>query len=267
MDLFYGHGMIASKHYHAINKACNFTCGPEIKACSGPLSAECNSLISTVSNALGEYNIYNIYDTCGTGNMTTSSASSSAAAAAGDVGRPGWGTLLQHLERHQNTNTNVIEVGGGPPFAYPCGTGAAVNAWMNSPTVRTAINMPQKGFYGGRGWPIGGMRYNTYTHASIDLWPSLIEKFRVVIYNGDVDACVPYNGNEDWTSGLGLTVAEDWRPWSAGTVPAGYVTTYETSGPANFTFVTVKEAGHLVPGYQPVRAWAMLEKILSGKPF
>jgi carboxypeptidase C (cathepsin A) len=50
-------------------------------------------------------------------------------------------------------------------------------------------------------------------------------------------------------------------------VPAGYVTTYATNGPANFTFITVKDAGHLVPGYQPARARALLEKFIAGKPF
>jgi hypothetical protein len=108
---------------------------------------------------LGEYNIYNIYDTCGAGNMT----SSASAAVANPTARTGWGTLLEHLNYFQNHRHSshgnddgdgddkaVIEVGGGPPFAYPCGTGGAVDAWMNNPVVRTAIHMPQKDFYGGR---------------------------------------------------------------------------------------------------------------------
>eukprot|EP01051_Picozoa_sp_SAG22_P018740 SAG22_NODE_3248_length_1833_cov_1.974625_1_plen_71_part_00 len=48
--------------------------------------------------------------------------------------------------------------------------------------------------------------------------------------NGDIDACVPYNGNEDWTTAmaakLGMTVVpgQAWRPWVVDQVPAGYVT-------------------------------------------
>jgi hypothetical protein len=75
---------------------------------------------------------------------------------------------------------------------------------------------------------------------------------------------VPYNGNEDWTeamaSKLGLTEVERFRPWVVDQVPAGYVTTYgapQADGGAgdsalegaalasNFTFLTVKEAGHV----------------------
>lgn len=49
------------------------------------------------------------------------------------------------------------------------------------------------------------------------MYPELIKKLRVLIYNGDADSCVPYIGNEEWvdsfeTQGL---VKEDqqWRPW------------------------------------------------------
>jgi hypothetical protein len=42
----------------------------------------------------------------------------------------------------------------------------------------------------------------------------LIPFIRVTIYNGDVDACVPFVGNEMWTAGLKLPVVAPWRPWS-----------------------------------------------------
>jgi hypothetical protein len=42
----------------------------------------------------------------------------------------------------------------------------------------------------------------------------LIPFIRVTIYNGDVDACVPFVGNEMWTAGLKLPVVTPWRPWS-----------------------------------------------------
>lgn len=198
------------------------------------------------------------YDTCGSGNMSLGS----------DTGTPRqYGSLVNHMAA---LAPGVLQdgsgSGGGPPFSYPCGTGDAVDTWMNSEEVRKGIHMPPATFYG-KPWPNRGMQYNTYTHASIDLWPSLIERFRTVIYNGDVDACVPYNGNEDWTAGLGLAEATPWKPWVVGNVPAGYVTTYKTTGPADLTFVTVKDAGHLVPGYQPERAYAMLQRFLAGKPF
>lgn len=40
-----------------------------------------------------------------------------------------------------------------------------------------------------------------------------------------------------------------------------------TDGPANFTFITIKEAGHMVPQYQPQRALAFFRRWLANEPF
>lgn len=52
----------------------------------------------------------------------------------------------------------------------------------------------------------------------------------------DVDSCVPYNGNELWTSSLDIPVVTPWRAWMHNKQVAGYATTFES----NFQFVTVK---------------------------
>ena len=49
-----------------------------------------------------------------------------------------------------------------------------------------------------------------------DTYPALVKRSRVLIYNGDWDACVPYTDAEAWTSSLGLAVADAWHPWSYG---------------------------------------------------
>ena len=73
------------------------------------------------------------------------------------------------------------------------------------------------------------------------------------IYSGDADGCVPYVGTEEWTRELGFQQLEAWRPWLSGTnhnetcqncVTAGYVTTYSAGPSHNFTFLTIKGAGH-----------------------
>ena len=64
----------------------------------------------------------------------------------------------------------------------------------------------------------------------------IIPKIRVLIYNGDADACVPYLGNEEWTSSLGFSVKEPWRAWMVNNQVGGYVTEYEE----DFSFITIK---------------------------
>ena len=42
-----------------------------------------------------------------------------------------------------------------------------------------------------------------YTHTSptlLHMYPRLIEKLRILLFSGDVDECVPYNGAEEWVS-------------------------------------------------------------------
>ena len=62
VDLFYGHGMLASKDYHAIYKACNFSCGPELKACHSETRSRACQQAMQAMDRVGSYNIYNIYD-------------------------------------------------------------------------------------------------------------------------------------------------------------------------------------------------------------
>ena len=81
--------------------------------------------------------------------------------------------------------------------------------------------------------------YHRNTASLLPIYPTLISTYRTLIYNGDVDGCVPYNGNEvsippltffastimnrcffecfftaqQWTSSLGFKTKEGWRPW------------------------------------------------------
>ena len=94
----------------------------------------------------------------------------------------------------------------------------------------------------------------TYTYAgpaSVTLYPKFVGKLRVLIYNGDSDACVPYKGNEEWTEGLAaagdIVQNKAWHPWFTDRVknmPAGYSTTYTVpNSEMDFSFVTIRLAG------------------------
>jgi hypothetical protein len=64
-----------------------------------------------------------------------------------------------------------------------------------------------------------------------------------------------------------------WRPWLVGKSVAGYVTDYPIAASAhapashNFTFLTVREAGHMVPQYQPARALELFRRWLQNEPY
>eukprot|EP00271_Cylindrocystis_brebissonii_P010456 TRINITY_DN26645_c0_g1_i1.p1 TRINITY_DN26645_c0_g1~~TRINITY_DN26645_c0_g1_i1.p1 ORF type:complete len:512 (-),score=27.68 TRINITY_DN26645_c0_g1_i1:251-1786(-) len=83
---------------------------------------------------------------------------------------------------------------------------------------------------------------------------------RVWYYTGDADSVVPFDGTERWISGLGLPVLEYFRPWkdSTGQV-GGRVVRYQ-----NLTLATVRGAAHEVPYSNPVQAFTLIQKFLSG---
>ena len=106
-----------------------------------------------------------------------------------------------------------------------------------------------------------------------DTYPELIKYMRVLIYNGDWDACVPQTDGARWTSGMGYGVAKDWHPWfyapsdnsTAGLQVGGYAVLYETL--TNFSFVTVRGGRHEVPETAPEQAFALLGRVLAGENF
>merc|ERR1712187_635078 len=107
--------------------------------------------------------------------------------------------------------------------------------------------------------------------ASITLYPELVKKLRILIFNGDADACVPYNGNLEWIGSLEdksvLAVTQPWTPWYASkkTTPAGYMVKYSVAGSEkDFTFMTIRLAGHMVPQFQPEPALVRLRSFLQG---
>ena len=163
-----------------------------------------------------------------------------------------------------------------PPYPndageYACGQENAAAFWLNLPTVQKALHVrlvgkPRFSFS-------TGLRYNYTAHSLVAAYKSpLSTHFRILQYSGDADPCVPYVGAARWIESLGLPVSSPWRPWTAPHTMAvtGYVTEYNVSADprvrAGLTFVTIRDAGHMVPRYKPRQAQWMISRWLSGKP-
>lgn len=132
-------------------------------------------------------------------------------------------------------------------------------------------------------------QYNT---SMLPIYRRLAGKVRtIMVFNGDTDPDVQFQGTEDAVAAIGLPVAlgGEWRPWfyRQGPAPlellrdkppfwgaplshhplpgaqlAGYVTDYA----ANVSFATVHGSGHMVPMFQPEVALHFFRRVLSGKP-
>ena len=137
---------------------------------------------------------------------------------------------------------------------------------MNLPAVQTALHVKPTQ------WGVcAGIDYTqTMGDERKAIYPDLIEKakIQVVIFNGEADGCVPITDNQFWTRSMGYPVKTPWSAWSAadGTT-GGYVTEYAPPGGGNFTFITVRAAGHMVAQTQPIYGYELFYNGIFGLPW
>jgi len=247
VDMYYGKGLVSKKLYTKVYQTCNFP----------HMSAKCEILLNKVSQEVGPHNVYDIYDNC----PQTSEAVRRS-------GKPMRALLKEARERMSSNNASTLllsdKTGG---YDWSCGGPYVAGAYLTKPDVEEALHLKKPGR--------SKFHYRSSGPASVTLWPFLSKNLKVLIYNGDADACVPYKGNEEWITGLEsqglLTEEEAWRPWYTGNndrAPAGYATKYSVSGSSQeLNFVTIRLAGHMVPTFQPAAGLAMFERFLSGQPY
>jgi len=218
-----------------IEAACDF-------AAASPSSA-CRALMDSMSEQVGHVNLYNVYGECISGHMQARAESAVT---------------------HKVPVTAQGSLGGlGGPDA--CIDSIAGSAYFNQPAVIEASHVVKQPFE----WSTCGNQIHyssTRPNLPRDTYPGLVEAIRVVIYNGDWDACVPHTDAEAWTEGMGYKVADPFHPWTYknGTQVAGYAVRYAAN---NFTFITIKGGRHEVPETAPLQAIEMLRRLIMGEQF
>jgi len=163
---------------------------------------------------------------------------------------------------------------GGPDA---CIDNFAATTYFSRPDVQKAIHVRNPGFEWGVCTDAPGWSYSsTRPNLPRDTYPALNLNYRVVIFNGDWDACVPYTDNEAWTENMGYQVASPWHAWiytsesGAADQVAGYAVKYNVPNAATgagFSFITVRGGRHEVPETAPGKALEMLSRLLTGKDF
>jgi hypothetical protein len=194
-QFIYGHSATSNDQYDAVVAACGDprkgagAWGPP----SGGLEGQCKAANDALMGAAGNFEIYNYYDEC---------YGSSGIARSAQLEALRNGAAFGAGAHHRGA------AAGGALNDYPCGGQKAMDLWLARPDVTTALHVQTN---------TSGMRYGPRDRADLrPLYKTLAEKYRVLIYSGDVDACVPFVGTQEWTEGLGFAVTEAWRPWSAG---------------------------------------------------
>jgi len=144
----------------------------------------------------------------------------------------------------------------------PCIDSIGPDTYFNREDVKAALNV-----HVGLKWEMCSLRVGkSYirdkSQGSYYLYPKLINSgIRILIYSGDTDAAVPFNGTQKWISNLKLPILSAWRSWRVDRDNlAGYRTIYD-----GLTFVVVKGTGHMVPQWKPKETFHMISSFLEGK--
>uniref|UniRef100_A0A8C2JC25 Carboxypeptidase n=1 Tax=Cyprinus carpio TaxID=7962 RepID=A0A8C2JC25_CYPCA len=95
---------------------------------------------------------------------------------------------------------------------------------------------------------------------------SFQQKYRVLVYNGDVDMACNFLGDEWFVESLQQEVQVQRRPWiyfnGETQQIGGFVKEF-----TNIAFLTVKGSGHMVPTDKPIAAFTMFSRFITKQPY
>ncbi|KAL7228132.1 hypothetical protein ACSBR2_006951 [Camellia fascicularis] len=117
----------------------------------------------------------------------------------------------------------------------PCINDEVATIWLNNDAVRKPIHAS----LGSGRWRLctDQMAYTHDAGSMINYHKNLsTQGYRVLIYSGDHDMCVPFTGSQAWTRSLGYNIVDEWRPWLSSSGVAGFTQGYAN----NLTFLTIK---------------------------
>ena len=145
----------------------------------------------------------------------------------------------------------------------PCISDEAMMNYFNRDDVKSALHVKMD-----KEWELCSgdvsKRYGRLEKGSIWAYPTIISSgIRVLIFSGDTDMAVPFNGNQAWIKNLKLEVEKSWRQWRAyddSDNVSGYVIDYK-----GLTFCTIKGTGHMAPQWKPKESYYMLTKFLNNE--
>ena len=200
-------------------------------------------------------NIYDILQDCYTGEQNQTSLYSNYAK---------WAFSFKQSQSKPEKNEEPTQ----EETSAPCLDSHYLEEYLNKEEVQEALHIINKTKWNQCGNKL--IKYVTQEKGSIYAYPYLLDKIRILIYSGDTDMAVPFNGNQAWIRNLKLPIISDWKPWRAydldGNVDmeniAGYRTIYQ-----GLIFTTIKGTGHMVPQWKRKEAFYMVKQFLNNEDF
>lgn len=258
----YYHGILGSNLWEELQKFC----------CQGGKCQFYNSADTNCSLRVQEamhdvystgLNIYNLYEAC-------------AGGAPGEVRDKGDhiavsfpGMLSPEMHGHFSKKLLLIS-GLNKPVRLdpPCMNSTASSTFLNDQYVRKALHVSPNV----NKWEVCsfdvyrdyGRVYESMKEHYLKLLGAM--KYRILVYNGDVDMACNFLGDQWFVDSLQQKLLVQRRPWllndGGEQQVGGFVKEF-----SNLTFLTIKGAGHMVPTDKPSPAFIVFSRYINNEPF
>uniref|UniRef100_A0A8C4N9I5 Carboxypeptidase n=1 Tax=Equus asinus asinus TaxID=83772 RepID=A0A8C4N9I5_EQUAS len=236
----YYHGLLGNRLWSSLQTHC---CSQDKCNFYDNKDPECVTNLQEVSRIVvsSGLNIYNLYAPC-----------------AGGV--PSSFCALQVLLRSE----------GKVRMDPPCTNTTATSTYLNNPYVRKALHIPDQLPQ----WDVCNflvnLQYRRLYQSMYSQYLKLLttQKYRILLYNGDVDMACNFMGDEWFVDSLNQKMEVQRRPWlvnygdSGEQQIAGFVKEF-----SHIAFLTIKGAGHMVPTDKPLAAFTMFSRFLNKQPY
>jgi len=142
-----------------------------------------------------------------------------------------------------------------------------MSEWIQRVDVRSAIHVGNNSFHYKADIVHEYLTDTDMMRSVIDLLEDLVEHYRVLTYNGQLDIVVAYPLTENYIQKMKWSGAYKFakaprKLWKVGNELAGYIKSVD-----NLTEVLVRNAGHLVPYDQPKWALDLITRFTHNKGF
>ena len=152
-------------------------------------------------------------------------------------------------------------------FNQPTYTEGPYEQYLNLNSTRAAIHVGSRPFWS-YNHTVELHLLQDWFRSVADVMPTLLQSYKVLIYNGQNDIILSAPQCERFLSTLQWSEAKQWQQarkvvWKVNATdgqPAGYAKKYGT-----FSYVVVRGAGHLLPQDQPERALDMITRFIDDR--
>ncbi|XP_015257961.1 PREDICTED: lysosomal protective protein-like [Cyprinodon variegatus] len=260
----YYHGLLGSKLWADLQMFCCSSGKCDFYNSKNPNCTESLADVTEIVYSSG-LNIYNLYAPCA-GGVPHRISVESGQLVIRDLGN----NFINHQWTRQ-WNQKLLGLASlhlSVRLDPPCTNSTPSSLYLNNQYVRKALHISPDAL----DWAVCSSEVNlNYGRLYMDVKKQYLKllsalKYRILVYNGDVDMACNFMGDEWFVESLQQQVEVQRRPWiyegQDGRQIGGFVKEF-----SNLAFLTVKGSGHMVPSDKPVAAFAMFTRFIKKQPY